>query len=176
MAGEADRRGKLAAVGEELLAQLAGQIGSAERMLELLVAQGRAIRSRDALAVVRTVGALQGELARREELERERQGLLERTAAIMGVPLGNLTLSAICAELPSALAERARRRAAELRGLVDKLQREHAVNRALMGVELAFLDHLLSELHGAQTAAYEQTGQPSRARQIEELHLLDMEA
>jgi hypothetical protein len=34
-------------------------------------------------------------------------------------------------------------RSAELRGLLEVVQREHHVNRALMSQELAFLDHLL---------------------------------
>jgi hypothetical protein len=163
-------------LGEELLAQLAGQIGSVERMLELVVEQGQAIRARDPLKVVQTVGLLQGELAHRDLLERQRQELLERWATLLGVPVGGVTLRLICSQLPAELSARAQRRSAELRGMIAQLEREHAINRALLGVELAFLDHLLSELGDAAPAAYNAAGQPPPAGRTEDLHLLDMEA
>ena len=49
-------------------------------------------------------------------------------------------------------AERATARSAELRGLLHELQREHSCNRALMQIELGFLDHLMGMLtaRGAQ--------------------------
>ncbi len=40
-------------------------------------------------------------------------------------------------------AQIASERSFELRGLLEEIQREHTVNRALMHQELAFLDHLL---------------------------------
>ena len=49
-------------------------------------------------------------------------------------------------------------RSSELRGLLETVQREHHVNRALMGQELAFLDHLLKLAGVAGHESYDATG------------------
>jgi hypothetical protein len=48
----------------------------------------------------------------------------------------------------------ARERSAELRGLLAEIGREHAINRALMRQELAFLDHLMRELGAEPDTGY----------------------
>jgi len=175
MAAAADRdlfRG----LGEDLIAHLAGQIGSVERLLALVIAQGKAIRARDVRGVVQAVGLIQAELSRREAFEAQRQALLERAAALTGVPVRALTLSAIARHLPAGLGERARTRAAELKGMVGQLEREHAINKALMAVELAFLDHLLGALQPAAPSAYNAAGAATEGQPpAEDLHLLDVE-
>ena len=48
--------------------------------------------------------------------------------------------------MDAAGAERASACSAELKGLLHELQREHSCNRALMQIELGFLDHLMGML------------------------------
>lgn len=164
-------------LGEELLAHLAGQIGSAERMLAVVVEQGAAIRARDVRGVVRTLGLLQGELMRREELEQRRQGLLERAAEQLGVGPAEVTVQRLCEHLEADQGRQVAARSAQLRGLIEQLGREHAVNRALMRVELAFLDHLLSHLEPSQPpTAYDTRGATAPTVSSSDIHVLDMEA
>jgi hypothetical protein len=49
----------------ELLAHLDGQIGSAQRLLRLVLAQGEAIRGRDVDAVLARLADIQTEMGRR---------------------------------------------------------------------------------------------------------------
>jgi flagellar biosynthesis/type III secretory pathway chaperone len=58
----------------------------------------------------------------------------------------------------------ARARSAELRGLLEQVQREHYVNRALMTQELAFLDHLLRLAGQGGDTVYDATGERPAAR------------
>ncbi len=73
-------------------------------------------------------------------------------------------------------------RSAELQGLVDELRREHSCNRAIMHIELSFLDHLMQALaldggvhgHGYDPRGAVATG--ARASQQGALHVLDLQA
>src|SRR5271154_4780226 len=112
-----------AALTTEVIAHLEAQLVAARRLLQVVLEQGAAIRNRDVKGVVALTGVLQAELYHRGQLETERIALLE-------------TLM----DSESALVAGAR--SAELRGLLEVVQREHHVNRALMSQELAFLDHL----------------------------------
>jgi hypothetical protein len=76
------------------------------------------------------------------------------------------------------LAETARARSAELRGLLEEVQREHHVNRALMNQELAFLDHLLRLADADGQLGYDSAGDRSRAtapRLVSRHRVLDLE-
>ena len=67
--------------------------------------------------------------------------------------------------------------AAELRGLLAEIQREHHVNRALMRQELAFLDHLVRTFAADEQPAYRppaQAGAPQVSMQRH--HALDLRA
>jgi hypothetical protein len=76
-------------------------------------------------------------------------------------------------------AELALARSAELKGLLHELQREHATNRALMQVELGFLDHLMGLLALDGVSGYDTRGSSTaitRARPAGGLHVLDLRA
>jgi hypothetical protein len=59
-------------------------------------------------------------------------------------------------------AQLAHARSAELRGIVEEVQREHHVNRALMNQELAFLDHLLRLADSDRHLGYDSAGDHNR--------------
>jgi flagellar biosynthesis/type III secretory pathway chaperone len=165
-------------LGRDLLAHLAAQIGSAERLYAIVIDQGAAIRRRDVHEVVRCAGLLHAELARREELDAARAALLERGGALLGVGAEAVTVTALTAALDPHEASQVAQRSAELRGLLHELQREHLVNRAIMRVELAFLDHLLGMLDPGCSPAYGASGQSAiaaRRAQSGDLHVFDRE-
>ncbi len=133
-------------LGSEVLAHLDAQIASVQRLLEIVLEQGAAIRARDVHTVVRFAGLLHGELARRQQIEATRSQLLERAGMLLGIPAQAVTLTRLSVLLDPARAQLAAERSAHLRGLLEELRREHACNRALMQIELSFLDHLMQSL------------------------------
>jgi hypothetical protein len=130
-------------LAEEVLVHLDEQLVAARRLLQVVLDQGVAIRRREVRGVVELTGALQAELQSRRVLEGERAALLQRAGVRLGVPSGSVTLELLESLMDEKTAERARALSAELRGLLELVQREHYCNRALMSQELAFLDHLL---------------------------------
>ncbi|MBV9606561.1 MAG: flagellar export chaperone FlgN [Solirubrobacterales bacterium] len=132
-----------AALTVEVLGHLEAQLVAARRLLQVVLEQGVAIRNRDVRGVVQLTGVLQAELQRRQLLENQRLMLLQRAGSRLGVPGGAVTLALLETLMDPQSALQAGARSAELRGLLETVQREHHVNRALMGQELAFLDHLL---------------------------------
>jgi hypothetical protein len=126
-----------------LLVHLDAQIASARRLLASILSQGKAIRARDVEAVVQRLSDVKTEMSLRATLEEQRTDLLVRAGVALGVPAPNVTLEAMTTLMPSAEANGARQRSAELRGLLAEIAREHGINRALMRQELAFLDHLV---------------------------------
>lgn len=142
----------------DLLAHLDAQIASVARLLEIVLAQGAAIRARDVDGVVRQVAAFQAELERRTRVEDDRNRLLARAGAAMGMAPQTVTLTQLTATMTPDEAERATHRSAELQRLLAELQREHACNQALMRQELAFLDHLLRLVDPTAPVAYEAGG------------------
>ena len=119
------------------------QIASAQRLLDLVLRQGAAIRERDVEAVLARLGDIQVEMAARESLERERTELIRRAAVRLGIEPVEVGLPALSGLAAPADQERLLARSAELRGLLAEIAREHGINRALMRQELTFLDHLL---------------------------------
>lgn len=132
----------------DVLAHLDAQLLSARRLLGVVMEQGAAIRARDVDTVVRQAGRLQAELQHRQLLEGERSRLLERAGARLGLLPAGVTLPALCSLMDPASVQEALTRSAELQGLLAQLQREHAINRALLSQELAFLDHLMRLVDG----------------------------
>jgi hypothetical protein len=163
----------------QVLTHLNAQIDSARSLLEVVLEQGAAIRARDVHTVVRLAGILRGEMGRRQLLEEERSRLLTRSGERLGVPAEAVTLERLRTLMDHASAETANARSAELKGLLRELQREHSCNRALMQIELGFLDHLMGILaldgvngydtHGSSTAI-------TRGRPHGSLHVLDLRA
>ena len=91
-------------LGSEVLAHLDAQIASVQRLLEIVLEQGAAIRARDVHTVVRFAGLLHGELARREQIEATRSLLLERAGALLGIPAagGDAHAALACCSIPPA--------------------------------------------------------------------------
>jgi hypothetical protein len=119
------------------------QIGSAQRLLDLVLRQGAAIREREVETVLACLAEIQVEMAAREALEREREELIGRAATRLGIGAGEVSLAAL-GRLSSAPEQEALlTRSATLRGLLAEIAREHGINRALMRQELTFLDHLI---------------------------------
>ena len=135
----------------ELLAHLDTQLASARRLLQLVLAQGGAIRDRDVEAVLARLGEIQTEMGRRGALEQARMRLLVSAGQALGMAPAQVTLDALCRLVSPAGATAARERSAELRGLLAEIAREHGINRALMRQELAFVDHIV-RLAGAEPA------------------------
>jgi len=130
------------AFGADVLRHLDAQIDSARRLLDAVLRQGAAIRARDVDGVLARLTDLQAEMERRATLERDRTRILHQAAAGLGVQPHTVTLDALVVLVGAHEALAAKGRSAELRGLLDEVQREHTINRALMRQELAFLAHL----------------------------------
>ncbi len=133
-------------LASDVLAHLDAQLASVQRLLEIVLEQGAAIRARDVHTVVRLAGLLHGELARRSQIEETRSWLLERAGAQLGIPAQAVTLTRLSVLMAPVHAQLAAERSARLRGLLEELRREHSCNRALMQIELSFLDHLMQSL------------------------------
>ncbi len=162
-----------------VLAHLDIQIASLEHLYEIVLKQGVAIRARDVHTVVQLAGLLHGEISRREHIERERTALLERAGAQLGIPAEHVTVTRLATLMDEATARTVVARSAQLRGLLDELRREHSCNRAIMQIELSFLDHLMQALAlDGQARAYDTRGssQPSPASRHSALHVLDLKA
>jgi len=170
------RRDELAT---EVLTHLDAQLLSARSLLAVVLEQGAAIRAREVHAVVRLAGILRGEMGRRQLLEEDRARLLGRCGERLGMPAESVTLSALQQLMSPADAELAGARSGELRGLLHELQREHSCNRALMQIELGFLDHLMGILALDGVSGYDTRGSStsiSRPRPSGSLHVLDLRA
>ena len=147
-------------LGAEVLAHLDAQVASTERLLEGVLRQGEAIRRRDVETVLVLLAAIQQEMDARGRLEQPRTALLRAAAGRLGIAPADVTLERLAALMSPVAAERARERSAHLRGLLAEIEREHAVNRALMRQELSFLDHLVRLIGGEAEGA----GYTARAR------------
>jgi hypothetical protein len=164
----------------DVLAHLDAQIASVGRLLEIVLEQGAAIRARDVHTVVRLAGLLHGELTRRAQIEQTRSQLLERAGAQLGLPAFTVTLTSLSALMDPPSAQLAGERSAQLRGLVAELRREHSCNRALMQIELSFLNHLMRSLSlDASVHSYDPRGATTtgaRAGSGGALRVLDLHA
>lgn len=168
------------ALADEVLAHLHAQIASVQRLLEIVVEQGAAIRAREVHEVVRLAGLLHGELSRRERIESERAALLQSAAARLGIEPGQVTVTRLTASMEPAAALVVGERSARLQGLLDELRGVHACNRAVMRIELSFLDHLMQSLAlDHSTHSYDLRGavdDGARASAHGALHVLDLQA
>jgi 6,7-dimethyl-8-ribityllumazine synthase len=147
----------------DVLTHLDSQLASVRGLLQVVLEQGSAIRERDVQAVVTLTAVIQGELQRRSVIEQERARLLERAGSRLGVSGSAVTLTLLTDLMEPQAAAVAQAKSAELRGLLEVVQREHHVNRALMTQELAFLDHLM-RLAGAGDTSYDSAGDRATVR------------
>jgi len=175
-----------AAFGAQVIRHLDDQLVSARRLLDTVLRQGAAIRARDVDEVLARLAELQGEMANRGTLERDRATILHTAANGLGIAAHTVTLEALTALLDPETAGAARTRSAELRGLLAEVQREHQINRALMRQELTFLSHL-TRLLGVEgeDLGYRPPGEPGgsmratldpAATQYRARRVLDLEA
>ena len=141
-----------------LLEHLRRQRESSQRLLEIVMTQGAAIRDQDVATVLSSLGDMQSEMGYRDRLEREREQILLDASVALGAAPDTIDLEAILAGRPAAEAAQARELSAELRGLITEVGRIHNENRILIRQELAFLDHLMRALSGTPQTAYSPTG------------------
>lgn len=166
-------------LGGEVVRHLEAQLVSARALLAVVLEQGGAIRAHDSQTVVRLAGIMRGEMGRRELLEQQRGALLERAAAALGTRPEEVTLERLTSLMDPAEAQRASALSAELKGLLVELQREHSANRAVMQVELGFLDHLMGLLALDGVSGYDTRGGSTAitsARPHGGMHVLDLRA
>lgn len=162
-----------------VLAHLEAQIASVEHLYEIVLKQGVAIRGRDVHTVVQLAGLLHGEITRREHIELERTQLLERAGMQLGIPAELVTVTRLTTLMDPESGRLTVELSARLRGLLDELRREHSCNRAIMQIELSFLDHLMQALAlDGQTHGYDPRGSAptGRASRHGALHVLDLKA
>jgi hypothetical protein len=150
-------------IGTAVLGHLADQLDSSRRLLDAVLRQGAATRRQDVEGVLACITEIQGEMDRRARLETERGRLLVRAAEMLGRPPHEVTLDGLASLMDPDQARLARERSAELRGLLNEIQREHVVNRALMRQELAFLDHLVRLVGAEDEVGYRPGGETSAA-------------
>lgn len=141
-----------------LIDHLRMQVGSAQRLLQVLLAQRDSIRKQDVEGVLARLGDVQAELAVRERIERERDGLLRSAGSRLGVAPEALHLDDLLDGVAPAEAHEARSLSAELKGLLAEIADVHQQNRVLIRQELSFLDHLLRVLSGTPQAGYSASG------------------
>jgi flagellar biosynthesis/type III secretory pathway chaperone len=147
------------------------QLASAQRLLQIVIAQRDAIRAQDVEGVLARLAEVQQEMGRRMQLERERDALLDQASNALRRPPADITLEMILVLLPVGDAMRAKEMSAELRGTLAETSRIHSQNRVLIRQELAFLDHLMRVLSGTPEGAYSAAGGTSSGPQI--LNLID---
>jgi flagellar biosynthesis/type III secretory pathway chaperone len=141
-----------------LIDHLRTQVGSAQRLLQVLLAQRDSIRKQDVEGVLARLGDVQAELAVRERIERERDGLLRSVGSRLGVAPEALHLDDLLDGIAVTEAHEARSLSAELKGLLSEIADVHQQNRVLIRQELSFLDHLLRVLSGTPQAGYSASG------------------
>jgi hypothetical protein len=165
-------------IAADVLEHLDAQLGSARRLLAQILRQSGAIRRRDVDGVLATMTDIQSEMASRGRLESERTELLWRAGSALGMPAEAVTHAELTGLMDSNEGDDARLRSAELRGLLGEIEREHAINLALMRQELSFLEHLTRMLGGgSENPGYRPPGRtPARPSSRSALHVLDLEA
>jgi hypothetical protein len=162
--------------GSSVIGHLDAQLVSAQRLLELVLKQGAAVRERDPEGVLACLTEIQGEMERRGRLEADRSRLLTHAAAHANVAAHEVDIDLLAALIEPAEAAAARDRSARLRGLLAEIAREHLVNRALMRQELAFLDHLTRLLSSDELPGYSPVASNATGRPVTLHRVLDLQA
>ena len=142
----------------DILMHLRTQVTSAQRLLQVLLAQRDSIRKQDAAGVLARLGDVQAELVVRERIEREREDLLRSAGNRLGVAPEALHLDDLLSASSGAEADEARSLSAELKGLLSEIADVHQQNKLLIRQELSFLDHLLRVLSGTPQGGYSAGG------------------
>jgi hypothetical protein len=154
----------------DVLEHLDKQVRSSQRLLGIVLQQGKAIRGRDVEGVLARLSELQAEMLQRAQLEQERDGILRNASASLGCPLDDVDLETIIAADPAVDGPKVRQLSAELKGLVSETARIHEQNRVLLRQELSFLDHLMRVLSGTPQAGYTPGGFASTPQLVNALN------
>jgi hypothetical protein len=141
-----------------LVDHLERQLESNRRLLQIVLAQGEAIKVQDVQTVLARLADVQHEMLKRAQIERERDGLLQTAAQVLRVPADQVSLDMLLTLTPEPTATRVRALSAELKGLLAEVARIHRQNRVLIRQELLFLDHLMRVMSGAPQAGYTAVG------------------
>ena len=141
-----------------LVEHLERQLDSNRRLLQIVLAQGEAIKVQDVQTVLARLADVQHEMLKRAQIERERDGLLQTAAQVLRVPADQVSLDMLLTLTPEPTATRVRALSAELKGLLAEVARIHRQNRVLIRQELLFLDHLMRVMSGAPQAGYTAVG------------------
>jgi hypothetical protein len=141
-----------------LVEHLERQLESNRRLLQIVLAQGEAIKVQDVQTVLARLADVQHEMLKRAQIERERDGLLQTAAQVLRVPADQVSLDMLLTLTPEPTATRVRALSAELKGLLAEVARIHRQNRVLIRQELLFLDHLMRVMSGAPQAGYTAVG------------------
>jgi hypothetical protein len=142
----------------ELVAHLEAQIESSRRLLQALISQTDAIRDHHVEQVLTRLRDIQVEVAGRARIELDREDMLRRAGAVLGLAPDVVDLKAMLPLLPLEEREPALALSAELKGLAKEIERVHAHNRILIRQELAFVDHLLRAMSGLPQGGYTAEG------------------
>jgi hypothetical protein len=141
-----------------LLEHLDRQVRSSQRLLQLVLTQSEAIKRQDSEGVLATLGDLQVEMGQRQRLEVERDEILRRAGTELGLHANEVTLERILLLVPADEGAKARAASAELKGLLNEVERIHSQNTVLIRQELTFLDHLMRVLSGTPQGGYSPVG------------------
>ncbi len=147
---------------EALLGVVADEVAEFRRLLPLLDAETSALVAADAAAVAGAVRRQADVVARLSALDAERRLLAARTAAALGVPVADVTLSRVAALAPGAAGSIAR---TEVRALLERAGVVARKNRFLLDRTLSYFDGLLGAVHaatGADPGTYAGTGRAAR--------------
>lgn len=134
------------------------QLGSARRLLQIVLAQGDAIRAQDVESVLARLADVHAELGERNRLEIERDAIVRDTAVRLGIRPDEVELEHTILGLEAPAQQHARVLSAELKGVLVEAGRTHEQNQVLIRQELAFLGHLIRVISGAPQAGYSPTG------------------
>jgi hypothetical protein len=146
----------------DLIVHLEAQVASGKRLLEIVLAQGEAIRIQDVSGLVARLGDVQQELLTRRQLELERDRLIHAAAGRLAATPDTVDLDAMLVGASPIAAEQARTLGVQLRDLMAEVARVHSSNRVLIRQELTFVDHLLRVLSGVPQAGYSPAGWATR--------------
>ena len=164
----------IAELADLVLSNLDQQLSMHARLLELASAQAGAVAARDAGAVHEILQEVEHVLLDRSRIEMQRGQVLARTAAELGLPADQLTVSVLAGRLDADRAERLTTAASRLREMIAELAPLVQANRAVIEQELEVIDGVvrLAASSGEQQATY---ARPGTSIPTEGRTLLDMQ-
>lgn len=160
------------AIAAELALNVDEQARVWRRLLELSVAQQQALQVQDVHTVHAVLQELEVAMLERSRTEVRRGVLLNQAAAVLGMPVDEVTRDVIAVHCEPATAERLRVAAGELRSLIVELDAIVHRNSALLEQELSIIEVMVqgATVDTTQRATYGKHGTQTEAPR---LRLLD---